>query len=56
MTYTEAQKRAIYNWRNKNKDYNKDYQRTIWYVKNADVKKNYYLYKKECKRLMNILL
>lgn len=55
MTYTEAQKRAIYKWRVKNpefteKYYNKNKERLV------NNQRKYDLFKTEKKRMMNILI
>jgi len=62
--YNEAQKRASYNWVEKNREkvnrYNNMYSKMIYYQGHKLERREYarknYRYKKECERLRNILL
>jgi hypothetical protein len=59
----QKNKEVIFKWRENNKEEYNNYQKDFMkkaYEKNPDEKRkknlNYYYYKKECKRLNNILL
>ena len=62
--YSEAQKRATYNWVEKNRrrvnEYHNNYSKFKYYEDHKEERREYarknYRYKKECERLRNILL